>query len=241
MRTAHSGLLACLLVLLSAPPVLAQSTSDQEQADSLLGRLVYYSGTVQVKTSETDWGGAQLEQAVRRTHTLRTGPKARAEIEWKNGTTTTVGPSSTQSVGRLYDAAREQSKASKGLISEFMELFQGETSGDDDVGGIRRGEVETESHAGAGELYWKTVEPVAFADAQESFRQGDYATAVRQFHLFLQQNPDHPDADRARLGMGLSYLRLNNPTKARSAFRAIVSEHPDSPIADRARTLLEEL
>jgi len=122
-----------------------------------------------------------------------------------------------------------------------MDLFQGQETSSGDVGGIRRASVEMDAHSGPGELYWKTFEKVSFSEAQEQFQKGNYSRAARKFHLFLQQNPDDPKAPKAKLGMGLSYLKLNNPTQARSALKSLVSDHPDDPLSDRARKILDRM
>lgn len=207
-----------------------------------IGTLVYFEGSVEIKSAEGSWAEATIEQALRRNQQLRTGPAASAEIKWQNGTKSTVGPQSTQKVGVLYDAVASGSgESDDGIVSKFVDLFEGQNTSSGDVGGIRRASVEMDAHSGPGELYWKTFEEVSFTDAQKQFQKQNYAVAARKFHLFLQQQPDHPSAPKAKLGMGLSYLKLNNPTQARSALQSLVSDHPEDPLTDRARKVLDRM
>ena len=229
-------LLACTLPLAAHAQ---NSTSGSSSAE--VGTLVYFEGSFETKTDGGTWSSATIEQSLRRGQLIRTGPTASAEIEWQNGTTSTIGPQATQEVGPLYDNIASASGGDNdSIVGNFMELFEGKSSSSSDVGGIRRASVETDT-PGPGELYWKTFEEVSFADAQTLFQEESYAKAARKFHLFLQQNPGHTKAPKARLGMGLCYLKLNNPTQARSAFEALVANHPDDPLADRARKMLDRL
>lgn len=230
-----------LLLLACALPLATVAQNDTSgSSNAAVGTLVYFEGSVEVKGGGT-WSSATIEQSLRRGQSLRTGPTASAEIKWQNGTTSTIGPQTTQKVGPLYDKiASAASGDGGGVVDDFVELFEGESSSSSDVGGIRRASVETDT-PGPGELYWKTFEEVSFADAQTLFQDENYAKAARTFHLFLQQHPGHTKAPKAKLGMGLCYLKLNNPTQARSAFEALVADHPDDPLADRARKMLDRL
>lgn len=214
----------------------------QPASNATVGTLVYFEGSVDVKPPNEAWSAATIDQALEAAHRIRTGPTATADIEWKNGTKSTLGPNSTQEVGPLFESVSERSsEASTGVVNRFVELFQGKEAEGDEVGGIRRSNVQTDVHSGPGELYWKTIEEASFSEAQTALQDGEYQEAVRTFHLFLQQNPDHANAPKAQLGLGVSYLKLNNPAQARSALEALVSKYSDTPVADRGRTLLDRL
>jgi len=226
-------------LLLATFPLSAQA---QSATDSAVGTLVYFEGSVDIKAPNGSWSGAEIEQSLQPKHQIRTGPAATAEIEWKNGTKSTLGPKSTQPIGPLFESASSSKTGSAASVTDrLMELFEGESSENDDVGGIRRAAVKTDQHSGPGELHWKTFEAVSFSDAQTAFRDEKYSAAIRKFHLFLQQHPDHAMAPKAQLGLGISYLKLNNPDQARSTLDSLVSTHPDTPIADQARSLLDRL
>lgn len=233
------GLLALLIAV--AFPVLTHAQDDASESTQV-GTLVYFEGAVEVKSPEEVWAAATIDQPLHREQQIRTGPTARAEIKWQNGTKSTIGPQSTQTVGALYEHVdAHPGQRREGIVDKFVDLFQGQASSSDDVGGIRRAEAEVEPQSEPGGLYWKTFEEVSFDDAQQHVQQKDYAAAARAFHLFLQQNPDHPKAPNAKLGMGLSYLKLNNPVQARSALQSLVSDYPDDPLTDRARTILDRM
>lgn len=233
--------LLALLLALSLPLLGHAQNSTTGSSASTVGTLVYFEGSVEVKSPDGAWTAAKIEQTLRRNHQLRTGPTATAEIKWQNGAKSTIGPQTTQKLGPFYDEIESQSgESSDGIVGKFVELFQGQGTSSDDVGGIRRASVETDT-PGPGELYWKTFEEVSFDEAQQQFQNGNYATATRQFHLFVQQNPDHAKVPKAKLGMGLCYLKLNNPDQARSALTSLVSDHPDDPLAERARQILGRL
>lgn len=242
MISVRSSILVFLFSLALSISSLAQSGSS-DTSTAKMGTLVYLEGSVEVKTDDDSWTAAQIEQPLRRTEMIRTGPGATVEIKWQNGTKSAIGPQSKQEIETLYDTVRSQSgQNSGGFVEEFVELFQrDDTSSENDVGGIRRASVEMEDTPGQGELYWKTLEEVSFDDAQQAFKEQNYMMAARKFHLFVQQNPDHTMAAKAKLGMGVCYLKLNNPSQARSAFESVVSDHPDDPLSDRARKMLEQL
>lgn len=229
-----------LLLLFALLPFASHAQSGTAPATEV-GTLMYFEGSVDVKT-DGSWSAATIEQPLRSDHTLRTGPEATVEIKWKNGSETTIGPQTTQKLGPLYEKVTSQSgQGGDSMVGDFVELFQGEDESSDEVGGVRRASVKTEDTPGPGEVYWKTFDEVSFSDAQQQFQEGNYAKAIQNFHLFLQQNPGHTQAPKAKLGMGLSYLKLNNPQQARTALETLVSDHPNDPLAERARQLLDEM
>jgi hypothetical protein len=232
-----------LVLLLSLCLPLGARAQAGDSSSATVGTLVYFEGSVEVKAApDGAWTSGTIEQPLRGGQSIRTGPTATAEIKWKNGTKSTLGPQTTQPVGPLYKKIASQSgDGTDGLVGKFVELFQGTSESSNDVGGIRRAAVELEETPGPGEVYWKTFEEVSFAEAQAQFRQENYAAAARKFHLFLQQHPEHTQAPKAQLGMGLSYLKLNNPGQARTAFESLVADHPDDPLAERARQILDRL
>jgi hypothetical protein len=231
-----------LVILLFFLPLCAHAQGNTDASTSQVGTLVYFEGSVEVKAQGGSWAAATIEQSLRGDQSLRTGPKATAEIKWQNGSTTTIGPQTTQKLGPLYETVAAQSgQGSDGLVGKFVELFEGESQSGNEVGGVRRASVEMEETPGPGEVYWKTFDEVSFADAQQAFQEKNYAAATQNFHLFLQQHPDHPQAPKAKLGMGLSYLKLNNPEQARSALESLVADHPDDPLAERGRQILDNL
>lgn len=240
MVSVRRSLLVLVLSLLLPLSATAQSGGDGSSTAEV-GTLIYFEGSVEIKGAEGVWSSATIEQTLQANQTLRTGPTATAEIKWKNGTESTIGPQTTQKIGPLYKDIASQSGGSDGVVGKFVELFQGESESSGDVGGIRRAAVEMDETPGPGEVYWKTFEEVSFAEAQKQFRQENYATAARKFHLFLQQHPDHTQAPKAKLGIGLSYLKLNNPSQARTALESLVSDHPDDPLAERAKQILDRM
>lgn len=228
----------CTLAVLIA---CALPLAGHAQETKTVGEILYLEGSVEVRSSGNQWSSADIEQQLRRTQQVRTGSAASVEIKWQNGTKSTVGPQATKKLGPLYDQIVAQSgQESEGIVGKFMDLFQGSSSSSNDVGGIRRASAEEDS-PDPGALYWKTFEEVDFEDAQTQLREENYSDAVRKFHLFLQQHPGHTNAAKAKLGMGIGYLQLNNPVQARSALESLVADHPDDPLVDRARTLLDRL
>ncbi len=231
------------LLLFALLPLFAHAQDGPDASTtSEVGTLTYFEGSVEVKTEDGSWAAGTIEQSLRGNQLIRTGPEATAEIKWQNGSTSTIGPQTTQKLGPLYEEVVSQSgQGNEGLVGKFVELFEGENQSSDEVGGIRRAAVKTQETPGQGEVYWKTFEEVSFSDAQQEFQEENYAKAARKFHLFLQQNPDHTQAPKAKLGMGISYLKLNNPKQARSALESLVSDHPDDPLAERGQQILDNL
>lgn len=206
----------------------AQDTtpSSEQLPGKAVGTLVYFEGSVEVAHSGQDWSAAKIDQFLRPTHTIRTGSNASAEIRWSDGTSTVLGPESTQSIAALSKRAQQEVNSSegKGVVQKFVDLFAEEGKRADDPGGIRRGQPS-----------------VSFTEAARTYQNEHYRKAVRKLHLFLEQNPLSPEAKKVRLALGHCYLELNNPLQAKAELEAIVQTYPDHEIADRAQTVLDVL
>jgi TolA-binding protein len=229
VRAAQVILSSFLLFVGVAGTAWAQDAAPAEEPipDQTVGTLVYYEGAVAVAQAEEAWSEAKIEQALRPTHTLRTGPNASAEIQWGNGTSTVVGPGTTQSIASLYEEAKKEKQANAsqdGLIQGFVRLFAESSPSGDGSGGIRRGRPT-----------------VTFAEAAGVYRDKHYRKAVRKLSLYLDQNPLSPKAKMARFALGHCYLELNNPLQAKAAFEAVSQNYPEHALADRARKVLDTL
>jgi len=221
-------LFSTLVLLAVTGASWAQNTTPPAESapEKAVGTLVYFEGAVEVAHSGQDWSMAQIDQFLRPTHTLRTGANASAEIQWSNGTSTVIGPESTQSVAALFKRTQKDMTSAEetGVVQKFVDLFSGDRESTNDSGGIRRGQPA-----------------VSFTEAAHTYQNEHYRKAVRKLHLFLEQNPLSPKAKKVRFALGHCYLKLNNPLQAEGEFKTLVQTYPDHPLADRARTILEKL
>lgn len=222
------ALLSALLLFALTNSGWAQDTSPSAETapEKAVGTLVYFEGAVEVAHSGQDWSTATIDQYLRPTHTLRTGENASAEIRWSNGTSTVIGPESTQSIAALFKRAQKKLKPSEedGVVQKFVDLFADSRNAEKGSGGIRRGRPS-----------------VSFVEAAHTYKNGHYRKAVRKLHLYLQQNPLSPKAKKIRFALGHCYLELNNPLQAETEFKTIVQTYPDHSIANRAEKILGQL
>src|SRR5262245_6110016 len=64
--------------------------------------------------------------------------------------------------------------------------------------------------------------------ATELFGKKLYELAIQQYEKFIEAYPMHPNAFRARIRVGESYLRLGKNEQAAGAYEKALSERPDS-------------
>jgi len=237
-----TGLLLCSLLLANAD-ARAQSSSTQAQgSDRIVGTLVYFEGAVSVTGESTPWENAAIDDSLRASQKIRTSASGTAEIQWKTGQRTVLGPDVVQSVDSLFAASQKKaSGASQSLLQGFRDLFTADAEGaENEAGGVRRSDAKSDLPA-TGDLYWKRYETVDYEDASKAYQDENYAEAAKKLHLFLQQNPEHSKTAKARFALGHAYVELNNPVQARKTFETLVQKNSDDPLADRARKVVEGL
>jgi tol-pal system protein YbgF len=74
-----------------------------------------------------------------------------------------------------------------------------------------------------------------------SYRQLDYAEAVKAYNAVLEGFPGSPKAPAAQLRKGLALLQLNKKDAGIHELRMLVQRHPQTPEAAQARTKLNGL
>lgn len=77
-------------------------------------------------------------------------------------------------------------------------------------------------------------EQAAYDAAFNALRSGDYATASRGFHDFIQQHPDSALAPNAWYWLGESYYVTTNYSVALEAFKRLLAQFPQSEKAPDA-------
>lgn len=80
---------------------------------------------------------------------------------------------------------------------------------------------------------------LSFADSL--FAEGDYYRAITEYKRFLFLSPGDPQAPRAELAIGRSYLAGSRWSQAEAALRRVERDFPGSPQAGRAALLLAEI
>ncbi len=78
--------------------------------------------------------------------------------------------------------------------------------------------------------------PVVAADPLDDYKlavglynKGRWKLAAETFEGFLKAAPEHPNAERARYYLGLTYFNAEDYAKARESLRAFAKQHPTSP------------
>ncbi|HUH65733.1 MAG TPA: tetratricopeptide repeat protein [Syntrophales bacterium] len=83
--------------------------------------------------------------------------------------------------------------------------------------------------------------PIALIDLHMGlicYDQGDFKKATTYFKSSIKTDPN---LLQSRYGLGLSYLKLNDPEKAKTEFKAIVEAAPDTELGKEAKKSLDSL
>lgn len=73
---------------------------------------------------------------------------------------------------------------------------------------------------------------------QAYYEQRDYAQALKEYQKVLDLNSQGGKASDALFQIGLCFRALNDPTRAREAWRQLVEAYPDTEAARQARSLI---
>lgn len=240
-RSKHTLSRAKILAL-SLVLVFATSVHAQEASKSILGKIIYLEGKVEV-SQEDAWVPVRMNHQLLSDQSIRTPGNGMAEIQWASGSKTVVGPNSQLNVNELAGSQSGEARGrSENLMSNFKRMFQ-ETSneGRKEEGGIRRSKGEITADSDTNGLYWKQEREISFAEAAEFYNTGEYARAIAALHAFLQQKPDHVQAPMAWVALGHSYIEVNNTVKARQIFDDFLLKYPGNSLSEEVRTMLENL
>jgi TolA-binding protein len=194
------------------------------------GRLVYFEGPVGVQ-SEGDWAPARIDQMLRPSDRIGTGPGGKAEIKWPEGGRAVLGPADTQRVAHLRARAETEDPAEAGsLLERFRELFAEQGEGTEDPAAIRRGGGPP------------------FEQATALYRDGRYREALPLFQKALTASSSGQaealDSSRvalARFALAHCHLAGGEAEVAKSILQSLVERHPKSRPAALARRLLDTL
>ena len=74
--------------------------------------------------------------------------------------------------------------------------------------------------------------PIALAGAEALYLQGSYSDSIDECAVNIAQNKE---TDRAYYLLGLNYLKLNDPEKARENSNALIDNYGSSPYINSAR------
>lgn len=79
-----------------------------------------------------------------------------------------------------------------------------------------------------------------FLNAWQQFQADEYEEALRTFHIFLQEAPEHLLRDYAAFYSGLSHFHLQHYAQARDAWQQFQSQHPQSLLRSEATFFIAE-
>lgn len=216
---------------------LAALISAFSQTDTTTaGKIIYYEGKVELG-SDPNWVRAKINTPVKRNQYIRTTGDAMAEIVWKNGTKTIVGPNSKLEIKALFSGSGGNSKtATAGVFGEFMTVFKSDAATKKtEEGGIRRTEATTIKRD---EIYWKEDQEITFAEAFSFYENKEYAKAIAALQAFIDQKPHDDMTKYAEFALGHSYIMSNNPLKAREIFKNFIVVHAGDPMKADAEKVL---
>jgi TolA-binding protein len=221
-----------LFALFLCAGIWAQAQTDTTTA----GKIVYYEGKVEIG-SDPSWVRAKINTPVKRNQYIKTTGDAMAEITWKNGTKSVVGPNSKIEIKALVAGASGNSKtATEGVFGEFMTVFKsGPGAKRTEEGGIRRDDAQK---AKRDEIYWKQDNPITFAEAFAFYENKEYAKAISALHSFIDQKPNDEMVKYAEFALGHSYIMSNNTVKAREIFKTFVVTHANDSLKTDAEKVL---
>lgn len=225
-----------IIVLLVSAMYSLQSFA---QAKTQLGKVVYLEGTAQAIAGQ-DISPLKINSILYSGQTVKTAAKSIVEIQWSNGSKTTVEPLSSYSVQTLFDQSAGHALAqSENVFSGFKKLFkEASDSKRTEVGGIRRSKAKADTITSPDQTYWKQDKEVSFEEASVLYEKADYVKAVWAFKTFLDQKPMDSMAKYAMFALGHSYLKINNQAKAKDVFEQFIAKYNNDDLRAQAESVL---
>lgn len=226
-------LLICILVnALFSLQLFAQNGTQ-------LGKVVYLEGTAQAIAGNT-MTPIKVNTVLFNNQTIKTAAKSIVEIQWSNGSKTTVEPLSSYAVQSLFDHSGGQALAqSENLFAGFKKIFKEATdSKRAELGGIRRSKAKADTINNPDQTYWKEDKEISFEEASVYYEKGDYVKSVWAFRTFLDQKPMDTMAKYAMFALGHSYLKINNQAKAKDIFEQFIAKYNSDDLRTQAETVL---
>jgi len=209
------------------------------QSGTQLGKVVYLEGTAQVIIGTTTTA-IKVNTVVYNNQTIKTAAKSVVEIQWSNGSKTSVEPLSSYSVQALFDQSGGQALAqSENVFAGFKKIFKEATdSKRAEVGGIRRSKAKADTINNPEQTYWKEDKEISFEEASVFYEKGDYVKSVWAFKTFLDQKPLDGMSKYAMFALGHSYLKINNQQKAKDIFEQFIAKYNGDDLRTQAETVL---
>jgi tetratricopeptide (TPR) repeat protein len=233
----HSFLAAfCLLWLCFIP----KNVSAQE-SPKVLGSITYFEGRVKVSNvKDSDWTQVKLKQDLFDNQVIKTSFESAVEIKWVNGSKTSIGARSKQTVASLYKNSTKNVKSkTESIWGNFLALFSTKSAESQEEGGIRRSQVMVEDSGQPDEFALE--EELSFEECSKLYEEKSYLKAANAFSTFLSQQPMHPKAKYALFARGHCYIELNNLEMARESFETFIIKYPNHDLAKSANEILEKL
>lgn len=209
------------------------------QNGTQLGKVVYLEGTAQALAGSTITP-IKVNTVLYNNQTIKTAAKSIVEIQWSNGSKTSVEPLSSYAVQTLFDQSGGQALAqSENVFAGFKKIFkEASDSKRAEVGGIRRSKAKADTVNNPDQTYWKEDKEISFEEASVFYEKGDYVKSVWAFKTFLDQKPMDSMAKYAMFALGHSYLKINNQQKAKDIFEQFIAKYNSDDLRAQAETVL---
>jgi len=211
----------------------------QNSVNNQVGKISYMEGQAQLLSGSQSIP-VSINTPVYYLQTIKTAAKSIVEINWSNGSKTTVEPLSMYFVKDLYDQSNSKTLAqSESVFSGFKKVFRAANeSRRAEEGGIRRTKVAADTLPKPDQLYWKEDREITFDEATAIYEKGDYVKSVWAFKTFLDQKPMDGMAKYATFALGHSYLMVNNQIKAREIFEKFIVKYSNDDLKNQAEMVL---
>ncbi len=234
-----STILAALFFVLTAS---FSSLSFSQDKDTALGTISYFEGSVKLSSisNPKDMSPVKLNQSVFEGQTIKTSFESAVEIKWINGSKTSIGSRSEQSIGSLYRNSKKNVKSkTESIWGNFLALFTSKSSESQEEGGIRRSQVIVDKSKENDDFAMD--DELTFEACSKLYESKDYLKAANAFSTLLSQQPNHPKANFALFAKGHCFIELNNLEKAREVFQEFIVKYPNDSLAKSANDILQKL
>lgn len=217
-------------------------TAQAQSSDTTtVGKIAYYEGKVEIG-NEAKWSAVRINAPVKKNQFIRTIGDGMAEVTWKNGTKSVIGPNSKITVLALMSGTNSKAKTStESVFTGFKTMFnEGPGKKRSEEGGVRRDEAKVADNSKE-EIYWKEDKEIMFSEAYAFYENKEYSKAIAALEAFISQKPKDEMAKFARFALGHSYIMCNNTVKAKEIYEQFVFMYPEDPLNGEAKKVLAEL
>lgn len=195
----------------------------------VVGKIRFMVGEVQYKEGlNLSYKNATMNTPVHREGYFKTGPGSSVEVQWTNGSVSTVEANSQLAISKLLLDASTNANWKNKLWDKVNNLKTTNRSASA-VAGIRREEAEVKKES---ELFWFQETIYYLQDAVDLYDRNEYARAIPIFEGVIQQAPLKKDAELSHAYLIMIYDELGDKVKQKKHIELLKADFPNSSTLD---------